>query len=189
MSRRRGLEQRFRSARRVNYFLRPHIRVVPDKSIQFLNSGAALLFPPPCGAHKGERERAAAGEAKANRIVVSRRGSGMVEPQVEGAQFDEMDLKGFNHPVRAVGDFALAGRGRRTSKLLRRRFGDESSRLERQPRTSGKSRAGYRFSKTAFGYDGGCTAKEHPSRDAAPEGSVPRRSSLSYSPSRLAWNA
>jgi class 3 adenylate cyclase/HAMP domain-containing protein len=38
-------------------------------------------------------------EAKANQIVVSRRVYGMVEPWVEGRAIDDLNLKGFNHPV------------------------------------------------------------------------------------------
>jgi class 3 adenylate cyclase len=41
-------------------------------------------------------------EAKANQIVVSRRVFGMVEPFVEGNSLEELNLKGFNHPVLAV---------------------------------------------------------------------------------------
>ncbi len=41
-------------------------------------------------------------EAKANQIVVSRRVFGMVEPWVEGNSLEELNLKGFNHPVLAV---------------------------------------------------------------------------------------
>ena len=41
-------------------------------------------------------------EAKANQIVVSRRVYGMVEPWVEGRAIDDLNLKGFNHPVLAV---------------------------------------------------------------------------------------
>jgi class 3 adenylate cyclase/HAMP domain-containing protein len=41
-------------------------------------------------------------EAKANQIVVSRRVYGMVEPWVEGKPLDDLNLKGFNHPVLAV---------------------------------------------------------------------------------------
>lgn len=38
-------------------------------------------------------------EAKANQIVVSRRVYGMVEPWAEGRPIDDLNLKGFNHPV------------------------------------------------------------------------------------------
>jgi len=38
-------------------------------------------------------------EAKANQIVVSRRVYGMVEQWVEGRPIDDLNLKGFNHPV------------------------------------------------------------------------------------------
>jgi class 3 adenylate cyclase/HAMP domain-containing protein len=38
-------------------------------------------------------------EAKAGQIVVSRRVYGMVEPWVEGRPIDDLNLKGFNHPV------------------------------------------------------------------------------------------
>jgi len=38
-------------------------------------------------------------EAKANQIVVSRRVYGMVEPWVDGRPIDDLNLKGFNHPV------------------------------------------------------------------------------------------
>jgi len=41
-------------------------------------------------------------EAKANQIVVARRVFGMVEPWVEGKPLDDLNLKGFNHPVLAV---------------------------------------------------------------------------------------
>jgi class 3 adenylate cyclase/HAMP domain-containing protein len=41
-------------------------------------------------------------EAKANQIVVSRRVFGMVEPWAEGNSLEELNLKGFNHPVLAV---------------------------------------------------------------------------------------
>ncbi len=40
-------------------------------------------------------------EAKANQIVVSRRVYGMVEAWVEGRPIDDLNLKGFNHPVLA----------------------------------------------------------------------------------------
>ena len=41
-------------------------------------------------------------EAKANQIVVSRRVYGMVEPWVVGRPIDDLNLKGFNHPVLAA---------------------------------------------------------------------------------------
>lgn len=41
-------------------------------------------------------------EAKANQIVVSRRVYGMVEAFVEGRPIDDLNLKGFNHPVLAA---------------------------------------------------------------------------------------
>jgi class 3 adenylate cyclase len=41
-------------------------------------------------------------EAKANQIVVSRRVYGMVEQFVEAAPLDDLQLKGFNHPVLAM---------------------------------------------------------------------------------------
>lgn len=41
-------------------------------------------------------------EANAGQIVVSRRVYGMVEPWVEGRPIDELNLKGFNHPVLAA---------------------------------------------------------------------------------------
>jgi class 3 adenylate cyclase/HAMP domain-containing protein len=41
-------------------------------------------------------------EAKAGQIVVSRRVYGMVEAFVEGAAIDDLQLKGFNHPVLAA---------------------------------------------------------------------------------------
>ncbi len=41
-------------------------------------------------------------EAKAGQIVVSRRVYGMVEPWVDGQPLDDLQLKGFNHPVLAV---------------------------------------------------------------------------------------
>lgn len=42
------------------------------------------------------------GEAKPNQIVVSRRVYGMVEPFVEARALDDLQLKGFNHPVLAM---------------------------------------------------------------------------------------
>ena len=41
-------------------------------------------------------------EARANQIVVGRRVFGMVEPWVEGRPIDDLNLKGFNHPVLAA---------------------------------------------------------------------------------------
>jgi class 3 adenylate cyclase/HAMP domain-containing protein len=41
-------------------------------------------------------------EAKVNQIVVSRRVFGMVEQWAEGKPLDDLNLKGFNHPVLAV---------------------------------------------------------------------------------------
>ncbi|WGD52884.1 adenylate/guanylate cyclase domain-containing protein [Bradyrhizobium sp. CB1650] len=41
-------------------------------------------------------------EAKAGQIVVSRRVYGMVEPWVEARALDDLQLKGFNHPVLAM---------------------------------------------------------------------------------------
>ena len=41
-------------------------------------------------------------EAKANQIVVSRRVYGMVEPRVLGRPIDDLNLKGFNHPILAA---------------------------------------------------------------------------------------
>ena len=41
-------------------------------------------------------------EAKANQIVVSRRVYGMVEQWVEGKPIDDLNLKGFNHPILAA---------------------------------------------------------------------------------------
>ncbi|MGH6679939.1 MAG: adenylate/guanylate cyclase domain-containing protein, partial [Bradyrhizobium sp.] len=41
-------------------------------------------------------------EAKAGQVVVSRRAYGMVEPWVDAASLDDLQLKGFNHPVLAV---------------------------------------------------------------------------------------
>src|SRR3954462_11964142 len=41
-------------------------------------------------------------EAKANQIVVSRRVYGMVEPWGEGKPIDDLNLKGFNHPILAA---------------------------------------------------------------------------------------
>ncbi|QOZ50340.1 adenylate/guanylate cyclase domain-containing protein [Bradyrhizobium sp. CCBAU 53338] len=41
-------------------------------------------------------------EAHANQIVVSRRVYGMVEPWVEARALDDLQLKGFNHPVLAM---------------------------------------------------------------------------------------
>jgi class 3 adenylate cyclase/HAMP domain-containing protein len=42
------------------------------------------------------------GEAKASQIVVSRRVYGMVEQWVEGRPIDDLNLKGFNHPILAA---------------------------------------------------------------------------------------
>ncbi|MFK4511418.1 HAMP domain-containing protein [Bradyrhizobium daqingense] len=42
------------------------------------------------------------GEAKAGQVVVSRRVYGMVEPWVEARSLDDLQLKGFNHPVLAM---------------------------------------------------------------------------------------
>lgn len=42
------------------------------------------------------------GEARANQIVVSRRVYGMVEQSVEARALDDLQLKGFNHPVLAM---------------------------------------------------------------------------------------
>lgn len=42
------------------------------------------------------------GEAKPNQIVVSRRVYGIVEPFVEARALDDLQLKGFNHPVLAM---------------------------------------------------------------------------------------
>lgn len=42
------------------------------------------------------------GEALANQIVVSRRVYGMVEPFVEARALDDLQVKGFNHPVLAM---------------------------------------------------------------------------------------
>lgn len=42
------------------------------------------------------------GEARPNQIVVSRRVYGMVEPWVEARALDDLQLKGFNHPVLAM---------------------------------------------------------------------------------------
>jgi len=41
-------------------------------------------------------------EAKAGQIVASRRVYGMVEPLVEARPLDDLQLKGFNHPVLAM---------------------------------------------------------------------------------------
>ena len=41
-------------------------------------------------------------EVTAGHIVVNRRAFGMVEPWVEGNSLEELNLKGFNHPVLAV---------------------------------------------------------------------------------------
>src|SRR5215468_10554042 len=41
-------------------------------------------------------------EAEAGQIVVSRRVYGMVEQWVEGKPIDDLNLKGFNHPVLAA---------------------------------------------------------------------------------------
>ena len=42
------------------------------------------------------------GEAKADQIVVSRRVYGIVEQWVDGRAIDDLNLKGFNHPVLAA---------------------------------------------------------------------------------------
>ena len=42
------------------------------------------------------------GEAKAGQIIVSRRVYGMVEQWVDAAPMDDLQLKGFNHPVLAM---------------------------------------------------------------------------------------
>ena len=47
-------------------------------------------------------------EAKAGQIVVSRRVYGMVEPWVEARALDDLQLKGFNHPVLAMEILSLA---------------------------------------------------------------------------------
>ena len=54
-------------------------------------SAASPTSPPAC-----------ASEAKPNQIVVSRRVYGMVEPWVEGKPIDDLNLKGFNHPILAA---------------------------------------------------------------------------------------
>jgi len=41
-------------------------------------------------------------EAKAGQIVVARRVYGIVEPWVEARPLDDLQLKGFNHPVLAM---------------------------------------------------------------------------------------
>ena len=41
-------------------------------------------------------------EAQPNQIVVSRRVYGMVEQSVEARALDDLQLKGFNHPVLAM---------------------------------------------------------------------------------------
>ena len=58
-------------------------------------------------------------EAKANQIVVSRRVYGMVEPWVEGKPIDDLNLKGFNHPILAAE--ILAGGRKSTTWWMRRR--------------------------------------------------------------------
>ncbi len=50
-------------------------------------------------------------EAKANQIVVSRRVYGMVEPWVEGRPLDDLQLKGFNHPILAAEILRWRGEG------------------------------------------------------------------------------
>jgi class 3 adenylate cyclase/HAMP domain-containing protein len=56
-------------------------------------------------------------EAKAGQIVVSRRVYGMVEQWVDGQPLDDLQLKGFNHPVLAV-------------EILRWREGEEAAEAE-----------------------------------------------------------
>ena len=58
-------------------------------------------------------------EAKANQIVVSRRVYGMVEPWVEGKPIDDLNLKGFNHPILAAE--ILAGARKSTMSSMRPR--------------------------------------------------------------------
>jgi class 3 adenylate cyclase len=41
-------------------------------------------------------------EAKAGQVVVSRRAYGMVEANVDAVPIDDLQLKGFNHPVLAM---------------------------------------------------------------------------------------
>ena len=50
-------------------------------------------------------------EAKAGQIVVSRRVYGMVEQWVEGRPLDDLQLKGFNHPVLAMEILRWRGEG------------------------------------------------------------------------------
>ncbi|MGZ3271630.1 MAG: adenylate/guanylate cyclase domain-containing protein [Croceibacterium sp.] len=56
-------------------------------------------------------------EAKAGQIVVSRRVYGMVEQWVDGQPLDDLQLKGFNHPVLAV-------------EILRWREGEQAAEVE-----------------------------------------------------------
>jgi class 3 adenylate cyclase len=60
-------------------------------------------------------------EAKAGQIVVSRRVYGMVEQWVDGKPLDDLQLKGFNHPVLAV-------------EILRWREGEEAEMAAAAPR-------------------------------------------------------
>src|SRR5258707_2225165 len=48
-------------------------------------------------------------EAKANQIVVGRRGYGMVEQWVEGRPIDDLELKGVNYPVLAAESISWRG--------------------------------------------------------------------------------
>src|SRR5207248_3662455 len=57
------------------------------------------------------------GEAKADQIVVSRRVYGMVEPWVEARALDDLQLKGFNHPVLAMEIVERARSEEHTSEL------------------------------------------------------------------------
>ncbi len=53
-------------------------------------------------------------EAKAGQVVVSRRVYGIVEEWVEAAQLDDLQLKGFNHPVLAMDILRWIGDGEPT---------------------------------------------------------------------------
>ena len=56
-------------------------------------------------------------EAKAGQIVVARRVYGMVEDWVDARPLDDLQLKGFNHPVLAV-------------EILRWREGEQAANVE-----------------------------------------------------------
>jgi class 3 adenylate cyclase/HAMP domain-containing protein len=62
-------------------------------------------------------------EAKAGQVVVSRRVYGMVEPWVEGKPLDDLNLKGFNHPILAAEIFRWREQGEQVATVtpLRRK--------------------------------------------------------------------